>query len=132
MRPLSTLSGLSALTNSVRSYLLLKTKISKEIDMNDKYEANDNSHTYRIESEHALFCAETDRVVAVFYNEYDLADVLKLLNKKPSLDVESLPTPEEVKLGLLDVHDFTVAQVRCIAAEVYQPLYNLLKHKQGN
>ena len=112
------------------SYLLLKTKISKEIDVNDKYEASGTESYHRIESTHALCCAETGRVMAVFYDEYDLEDVIDLLNKKPSADVESLPTPQRISISLLD--DFSKGQAESIAAEVYQPLYNLLKDKQGN
>jgi hypothetical protein len=45
-----------------------------------KYEkADDNSGPHSIDSDNVLVCAETGRVVAVFYNDYDLDDVIEKL-----------------------------------------------------
>ena len=46
------------------------------------YEKDTHTGTHTIESEQVLVCAETGRVVAVFYNDYDLDDVLAKIEKK--------------------------------------------------
>jgi hypothetical protein len=44
-----------------------------------KYEAGTSIvNTHTIESSNKLCCAETGRVVAVFYNDYDLDSVIEL------------------------------------------------------
>ena len=43
---------------------------------NKKYEASTYGSAHEIKSANTLHCAETDRVIAVFYNESDLNDVI--------------------------------------------------------
>ena len=45
-----------------------------------EYEKCTTNSTHIIESEQCLVCAETGRVIAVFYNDYDLDEVLGKLN----------------------------------------------------
>ncbi len=39
---------------------------------------NHEGNTHKIESENVSTCSENGRVIAVFYNDYDLIDMLKL------------------------------------------------------
>ncbi len=48
--------------------------------MSTEYEKGKGSNTHKIESNNVMVCNETGRVVAVFYNDYDLEDVLTKLN----------------------------------------------------
>ena len=48
--------------------------------MDQEYEKDTSSGSHSIESEQVLVCRETGRVIAVFYNDYDLDDVLLKLN----------------------------------------------------
>lgn len=45
-----------------------------------EYEKDTSTGTHTIESEQVLCCAETGRAIAVFYNDYDLDEVLGKLN----------------------------------------------------
>lgn len=47
--------------------------------MDIDFEASDNCQTHEILSDNVLVCAETGRVVAVFYNDYDLDRVVDAL-----------------------------------------------------
>ena len=56
----------------------------------DKYERNTNPHcVHSIKSSEILCCAETGRVIATFYHEYDLEAAIKKLNNHDKL-VEAL------------------------------------------
>ena len=46
-----------------------------------RYEKDTSFGYHTIESEQVLVCAETGRVIAVFYNDYDLDDVIEQLTK---------------------------------------------------
>tara|TARA_R110002126_G_scaffold2114_4_gene12293 strand:+ start:1054 stop:1212 length:159 start_codon:yes stop_codon:yes gene_type:complete len=46
-----------------------------------KYEKNTSEGYHTIESKQVLVCAETGRVVAVFYNDYDLEDIIEQLTQ---------------------------------------------------
>jgi len=48
--------------------------------MSKEYEECEEPGSHEIISDNILVCSETGRVVAVFYNDYDLADVLQKLN----------------------------------------------------
>ena len=51
--------------------------------MMEEYEKSiSDGGTHLIESEQVLVCAETGRVIAVFYNDYDLDNLLEKLNKE--------------------------------------------------
>ena len=43
------------------------------------YEINTSHGSHAIESKHVLVCADTGRVVAVFYNDYDLEGIIEQL-----------------------------------------------------
>ena len=43
------------------------------------YEKSDSPGSHEIKSCNVLICAETGRVVAVFYNDYDIDDVVSKL-----------------------------------------------------
>jgi hypothetical protein len=61
--------------------------------MKMKYEADTSIvNTHTIESSNTLCCAETGRVVAVFYNDYDLNSVIEL-----SKEIEELKKEVEVE-----------------------------------
>ena len=45
-------------------------------------------HTHTIKSSQVLIESETGRVVAVFYNDYDLDNILNQLQEKRKLEVE--------------------------------------------
>lgn len=49
-----------------------------EIDGLPAYEENDRLHEHTITSRNVLCCAETGRVIAVFYNDYDIEKVLSV------------------------------------------------------
>ena len=53
--------------------------------MPEEYEKTTSDGTHTIESEQVLICAETGRVIAVFYNDYDLDDVLKKVKENKKL-----------------------------------------------
>lgn len=55
------------------------------------FEKSEGANTHTIESEQVLVCSETGRVVAVFYNDYDLDEVLVRL-KASSMEL----TGEEI------------------------------------
>jgi hypothetical protein len=44
--------------------------------MDTLYEKSDAPNSHEIESRNVLCCAETGRVIAVFYNDYDLDELL--------------------------------------------------------
>ena len=46
-----------------------------------EFEKAEGCNTHEILSDNVLCCAETGRVVAVFYNDYDLDNILDQLTK---------------------------------------------------
>lgn len=50
-----------------------------------EYFKSDSGNTHKIESRQVMCEEETGRVVATFYNDYDLDDVLKQINHNTSL-----------------------------------------------
>ena len=49
--------------------------------MEIEFEKSDSCNTHEILSDNVLVCAETGRVVAVFYNDYDLDKVVSKLDR---------------------------------------------------
>ena len=50
--------------------------------MSQEYEKATTDFTHAMRSEQVMVCSETGRVIAVFYNDYDLDDVLSKLNNR--------------------------------------------------
>ena len=48
---------------------------------NEKFEKSEGCNTHEILSDNVLCCSETGRVVAVFYNDYDLDKVVSKLDR---------------------------------------------------
>ena len=57
-----------------------------------EYEKTEGYGEHAIESHNVLVCSDTGRVIAVFYNDYDLDEVLEQLNRN-SLKL-STPNPQ--------------------------------------
>ena len=53
--------------------------------MDTLYEKSDAPNSHAIESKNVLCCAETGRVIAVFYNDYDLDETIKQHEKLKEL-----------------------------------------------
>ena len=54
-----------------------------------EFEKSEGCNTHEILSDNRLCCAETGRVVAVFYNEYDLDNVMKALKENKNLKAQT-------------------------------------------
>ena len=54
--------------------------------MPDEFEKSEGCNTHEILSDNILCCAETGRVVAVFYNDYDLNNVMEKLAENEKLN----------------------------------------------
>lgn len=55
-----------------------------------KYEINENTENkHTIESNNMLCCGENGRVIATFYNDYDLDDVIKLEKENEALKADN-------------------------------------------
>jgi len=68
--------------------LITRPKPLQPVLNKEEFEYCNDSGTHNITSEHILCCAETGRVVAVFYNERDLLAATGLIKKVELIDGE--------------------------------------------
>ena len=72
-----------------------------------EYEKCEGYGEHSIKSNNVLVCSDTGRVVSVFYNDYDLDDVLEKLSGIESLIPKGAPMPQTIsaykKLAVRDL-----------------------------